>query len=382
MRNGRLLPIALCALLLVLPLQQAVGRSSPGTGLARPSHAGRAPAARIEFFKAQTVATGLNRPAAFTFAPDGRIYYGEKDTGEIRVIDPSSGSDRLFFQIPDLATPTGDRGLLGLALHPDFPGTPFVYAYATRTLPAGVRNQLVRLTADRGHGTSMKVLFQYQLSAYPHHNGGHIAFGPDGSLYAVVGDNGHPKISQQIDDPRGKVLRMTTAGTAAPGNPFDNRSWSYGLRNSYGFDFDPETGRLWETENGPECTDEVNRIVEGGNFGWGPTEDCSLTKPQGTNRDGPTPRFMPRIFYATTIAPTGMAFCDDCGLGSGTLGTFLFGDCNTGRIHRVRLNSTRFEVDSQAVVFQNDSCVYSIEAGPDRSIYFSDPDGIFKLVKP
>jgi glucose/arabinose dehydrogenase len=381
MRICRLFPAALCALLLAAPLLPADAQPLAGPRLDRFSHTGRASSGRVPF-NADPVATGLSTPVTFTFDPGGRIYYGEKDTGEIRILNPSAGTDRLFFHIPDVQSTSGtERGLLGLALHPDFPGMPFVYAYVTRTLPTGVRNQLVRLTASNGHGSNMRVLFQYSLTSHTNHNGGHIAFGPDGRLYAVVGENADPTNAQDTADPRGKVLRMTTAGTAAPGNPFGNRVWSYGLRNSFGFDFDPRTARLWETENGPECTDEINRIVRGGNFGWGPRESCSDPKPQGTNNSGPTPRFMPRTFYASTIAPTGLAFCKKCGLGSGTEGKFLFGDCNTGRIHRVALTTDRFNVASQTVVFDNASCVFSLETGPGGGIFFSDPGGIFELVR-
>ena len=96
-----------------------------------------------------------------------------------------------------------------------------------------------------------------------------------------------PRISRR---PRGKILRLTRDGEAAPGNPFGSRVWAFGIRNSFGLAFDPVTGNLWETENGPECNDELNRIVRGGNYGWGPAADCgSATPPSDTNRDGPSP---------------------------------------------------------------------------------------------
>lgn len=331
-------------------------------------------------FAATPVATGLDFVVGFTFAPSGRIYYGEKNTGEIRILSPNGETDRLFFDISNVDG-ENERGLLGIALHPSFPETPYVYAYVTRDAGGGARNQLVRMTAHNGHGSDFKVLFGFAVDANDH-NGGRIAFGPDGRLYIPVGDNGAPPNSQDLDNLIGKVLRVNDFGGPAPGNPFGNRIWSYGLRNTIGFDFDPRTGNLWETENGPECTDELNRIVAGGNFGWGGNENCDDPKPGGTNQDGPEPRIGPEAYFASTIGPTGMAFCDRCGLGAGNDGRFLFGDCNTGSIRRVDLGGSREHVASQQVVLETDRCVFSMEAGTGRGLYFSNLDGIFKITKP
>ncbi|MEO7836990.1 MAG: PQQ-dependent sugar dehydrogenase, partial [Acidimicrobiales bacterium] len=98
------------------------------------------------------VATGLAFPAAFTVAAD-RLIYGERFTGAIRVRDLSTGNKRLLFTVPDLAT-TGEQGLLGIEVHPDYPATPFVYAFVTRRTPSGVFNQVVRITDSGGAGTA------------------------------------------------------------------------------------------------------------------------------------------------------------------------------------------------------------------------------------
>jgi glucose/arabinose dehydrogenase len=330
-------------------------------------------------FHAHPVATGLDRPVTFTFTPTGKIFYGEKDTGEIRIVNPSAHTNRHFTTIAHVVN-SGEQGLLGLALHPDYPAQPFVFAYATRKVGGVERDQILRMRNANGHAENIHVIFSSKTTSGRYHDGGRILFGPDRFLYAVQGEAHGSSRAQNLSNSAGKVLRMTTNGKPAPGHPFDrSRIWSYGHRNSFGMDFDPQTGRLWETENGPECTDEINRIVKGGNFGWGPNENCSDPKPGGTNNSGPTPRHQPRTFYATTIAPTGIAFCHDCGLGSGTNGKFLFGDCNAGRIHRVALTSNRLNIASQSVVLNNGSCVFSLETGPGGGIYFSDPGGIFKL---
>ncbi len=308
--------------------------------------------ARAASITAQAVKTGLSFPAAFTVGPANGIWYGERFSGEIRVIGPKRHADSLFFKIPKVAG-DGEQGLLGLALDPGFPKTPFVYAYATRNTAAGLHDQILRIKDVNGDGQGMTVIFSSATTAGVYHDGGHIAFGPDGMLWAVQGEAHNAQNAQDLSNAAGKVLRMTPLGKPAPGNPFTgSRIWSYGLRNSYGFAFDPQTGRLWETENGPECNDELNRIVKGGNYGWG---------------------------YTPTIAPTGAVFCHGCGLGSTNEGNLFFGAYNEHDVRRVVLTSNRLGVASQAVVYNHGDAILSMQAGPDGTIYFSDTSGIWRL---
>jgi glucose/arabinose dehydrogenase len=339
-----------------------------------------APHVRAASIGRHLVAGNLNFPAAFTFAPDGRLFYAERLTGEIRIINRTKGTDRLFFHVGSLAT-DNEQGLLGLAFDPDFPDRPFLYAYATRVVNGSAHNQILRLTSSGGNGSDLRVLWTSSTAAASIHNGGHIAFGPDGFLYAVQGEAGDPSNAQDRSVPAGKVLRMTRGGQPAPGNPFGSRVFSYGLRNSYGFAFDPRTGRLWESENGPECNDELNRIVKGGNFGWGPHETCGGTPPRDTNQDGPKPRILPKRFYTPTIAPTGVAFCRHCGLGAASDGHLFFGAYNSGDIRRVALNAKRLDVASQRVVLTNSEGVLSLQASPGGRLFFSDSNAIYKLVQ-
>ncbi len=125
--------------------------------------------------------------------------------------------------------------------------------------------------------------------------------------------------------------------------------FAFGIRNSFGFTFDPQTDSLWETENGPECNDEINLIVGGGNFGWGPSETCGGSSPGNTNNSGPTPRLLPKLWFDGTIGITGDAFCDGCGLGAGVEGQLFFGDVNTGVLRRVALNAARDDVSGAAI---------------------------------
>jgi aldose sugar dehydrogenase len=319
-------------------------------------------------------------PTAFAFDASGRIFYDNRFSGEIRIFDPGSRTDTRFFTLPDLAT-AGEQGLLGLALHPRYPTRPYVYAFYTRTVGGRPENQIVRLTDSMGVGQNLRTIVR--LPAADIHNGGVIHFGPDRRLYAVVGEVGNKANAQDLATPAGKVLRMSAGGKPLPGNPFPaSRVWSYGLRNSFGFTFDPQTRQLWETENGPECNDELNRIVKGGNYAWGPSETCSGSAPGNTNQDGPLPRILPAAFYTPVIAPTGAAFCEGCGLGSTVEGRLIFGDWLNGGIHAVTLTSDRLGVASQTVILDRPQGILAVERGTGGGVYFSDAGGIFRLTGP
>jgi quinoprotein glucose dehydrogenase len=264
----------------------------------------------------RTVATGLADPAAFTFMPSGRIVYLERGSGEVRFLNPATGADHRFFTIPGVDG-DGERGALGVALHPNWPHAPYVFAFVTRRASGALRNQIVRIRERGGGAARMEVLVSTPASSSPYHNGGRIAFGPDGMLYAIVGDGHGSANSQDLGgNLRGKILRMRPNGSVAPGNPIaGSRIYAFGIRNSFGFTFDPRTGDLWETENGPGCNDEINRIRAGGNFGWGPNQDCgSQAAPGDTNNSGPEPRLAPATWFTTPIGITCSLFCHGCGL--------------------------------------------------------------------
>ena len=174
---------------------------------------------------------------------------------------------------------------------------------------------------------------------------------------------------------RGKILRVNPNGSIPATNPFGNRIWAYGIRNSFGFTFDPQTDRLWESENGPECNDEINRIVRGGNFAWGPRQNCPHT-----NNSGPRPRIGPRFTFVDTKGLTGAAFCQGCGLGPGYAGDLLVGAVNDGIIRRFDLNGRRKGVDGgQRIVLDRPGGVISLEVAPSGRIFFSDFGAIYRL---
>jgi glucose/arabinose dehydrogenase len=255
----------------------------------------------------------------------------------------------------------------------------------TRTASGSLKNQIVKITATGGR-TTMKVLLSQPASSDPYHNGGRIQFGPDGMLYAIVGD-GHDSANAQTvssSDLRGKILRMTPDGKAPPDDPIaGTRIYAFGIRNSYGFTFDPQTGKLWETENGPACNDELNLIVPGANYGWGPNESCQGSSPGDTNNSGPSPRMGPKLWFDNTLGLTGAAFCHGCGLGSRFEGQLFFGCVNDGVLRLVALNAARDDVSGSAVgvLDSPNHAIYSMETAPNGTIYFSDFRAIYRLAR-
>ena len=334
-----------------------------------------------------TYMTGLDWPIALAFSPDGRIFFAERLTGNIRIIKGGAILAIPFYTLPNTNT-AGERGLLGLALDPDFPATPWVYAYQTfNDVPNGtVYNRIVRIMASGDTGVAMEVILAMPpLSGATNHNGGVIAFGPDRKLYAVVGENANPALSQNPMSVLGKVLRLNPDGTAPADNPFygsltwDNRIFTYGHRNMFGLAFHPFTNRVYVTENGPNCNDEINLLTAGRNYGWGPSATCASppAPPANTNQDGANP-VLPIWWWGGTICPTNAAIYGGPYLPS-EQGDLFMGDCNFSRLHRLHLVPPNYDtVASDSIVWTAPSLVLEVENGPDGAIWFTTPSTIYR----
>ena len=215
---------------------------------------------------ASTVVDGIAVPWGIAFLPDASALVGARDSGELFRVTPG-GDDRGrkelvgTLDVHSRLDEGGETGLLGLALHPDFATNRLLYAYVS----TADDNRIVRMTFDGALGAPEPVLTGIGTST--HHNGGALVFGPDRLLYAATGDAEDSAAAQDTGSVDGKVLRLTDAGRAAPGNPFGNEVLSYGHRNVEGLRFD-EQGRLWASEFGDKGADELNLIEAGKNYGW------------------------------------------------------------------------------------------------------------------
>ncbi len=216
------------------------------------------PSAGASAVSTKTIATNLQVPWGVAFLPDGDALVAERTTGRILRVAANGGRKRVVMTVPGVDTEAGEGGLLGLAVSPTYAEDKRVYAYFTTASD----NRIARF---RLGGRPQPILTGLRRGFI--HNGGRIAFGPDGKLYAGVGDVGETSLSQQRDSLNGKVLRIDPDGSVPEGNPFGNAVWSMGHRNVQGLAWDAK-GRLWASEFGQNTFDEVNLIRPGRNYGW------------------------------------------------------------------------------------------------------------------
>jgi aldose sugar dehydrogenase len=244
-----------------------------------------------------TVMSGLSRPWDLAALADGTLFYTEACAG-LSVRFANGQTVRLFgagtasLPAPDISC-EGQSGMHGVALDPAFASNRRIYVYMGSSLTTPRTNRVVRLvlSADfrsASQRTDIVTDIPFKHVATPNggagaHSGGRIRFGPDGFLYVATGDNHNAQIPQSPTQLGGKVLRITADGAAAPGNAapagFDRRIYAYGFRNVQGLSFRASDGRVFTGEHGPNHSDEVTALSNGGNAGWDPQNRSSLTCP-------------------------------------------------------------------------------------------------------
>ncbi|MFD8389832.1 PQQ-dependent sugar dehydrogenase [Streptomyces sp. NPDC059680] len=227
-----------------------------------------------------TLSTGWTIPWGTYWMPDGQsALVTERDDFRVWKLT-KSGAKTQVGTVPNAVTTNGEGGLLGVAVDPKWETNHYVYFMHT----AAEGNRVVRMTYDGTTLSGYKVLLQ-GIKKNRYHNGGRLAFGPDGYLYVSTGEAQQPDLAQDKNSLNGKILRMTTDGKPAPGNPFGNYVYSYGHRNPQGLAFD-RNGRLWEAEFGNSSKDELNLIKPGANYGWptceGSCNVAGMTNPKAT----------------------------------------------------------------------------------------------------
>jgi glucose/arabinose dehydrogenase len=276
-------------------------------------------------FEETPVASGLSAPTTMALAPDGRLFVAEQ-AGRLRVIKDGQLLTEPFVDLTSVVDPTGERGLLGVAFDPDFARNSFVYVYYTRKVEGEtVHNRIVRFTANGDAalpGSEKTVLRLNPLSAATNHNGGALHFGPDGKLYAAVGENADPDNSQTLSNLLGKMLRINKDGTIPRSNPYfgskkvrgKNRAiWALGLRNPYTFAFRPGTTTMFINDVGAATYEEINRGAEKANYGW-PYFEGPGRRPGGPEPPANLDHRKPIFYYrhgatsTTGCAITGGAF--------------------------------------------------------------------------
>jgi glucose/arabinose dehydrogenase len=295
----------------------------------------------------EMVAGDLTVPWSLAFLPTGDILLTERPGRLLKI-----GRDRVVVHIAGVEH-TSEGGLLGLALHPDFERNRWIYLYLTTRTKNGLRNQIERHTFDGARLTEKRVI----LSGIPgssNHDGGGIAFGPDGHLYATTGDAGNERAAQDKNSLAGKILRMKDDGGIPSDNPFGTLVWSYGHRNPQGIAWD-EAGRLWQTEHGRSGLasgyDELNLIEKGGNYGWPDVE--------GDEKRAGMKAPVLHSGRSDTWAPAGLAYAEGRLFWTGLRGKALY---------EVRTEDPR----NLKTHFKNElGRLRAVHTGPDGYLYIS-----------
>lgn len=308
-------------------------------------------------------------PVAIAFPPDGsgRIFFTEKNMGRVRVARHDTLLASPFLTVT--VTGSGEQGLLGICFHPQYPDSPYVYVYYTRS---GDRaNQLVRYRDQGGAGVNPETLMVVlRLTSATNHNGGNIHFGPDGKLYVTVGDYAVSSNSQDTsnNNKRGKIHRLNYDGSIPSDNPFPGNSiYVYGCRNSFDFTFDPLTGQCYASENGPNCNDEVNYILPGGNYGWPVDGNCTYS--------GDTLYMRPMYYWPTNLpAVTGIVLYRGSAFPQ-LYGKMFVSNYNYGSVFQFTLNATGDTIISGPTILVSlGSGLNDVEVGPDGYIYIANGD--------
>jgi glucose/arabinose dehydrogenase len=280
--------------------------------------------------------------AGMVFSPDGRLFFTEKNTGNIRIIDKDDKIvDKPFATVPNLAVSIM-YGLLGITIDPDFEQNHYVYAiYSSpkKSDPLQTITRVVRYTDNENEGTNMKVIIDNVPSYNAFHTGGALAFGPDGKLYVTIGDGDEAPFAMDPNILLGKVLRINKDGSIPSDNPDPTSPvFSLGHRNMFGIAFDPtKKNSKGEpigvvTENGDRLHDEINILHKGGNYGW-PLLQIPNQDPYLANNSS----IKPARTYFLPIAPTQLIYYTGDKFPE-LKGMFVIGSYNSPRIFALKLD--------------------------------------------
>ncbi len=325
-------------------------------------------------FAQSVVARGLDRPTAMAFLPDGRLLVTEQG-GKLRIIKQGR-----LLTIPYLSvrtTDAGERGLLGIAIDPQFSHNHFVYVYYT--VPGSpAHNRVRRYTQSSGQpdiaqtGSGVTILDLDPLSSATNHNGGAIHFGPDGKLYIGVGENANGDNAELLTNRLGKILRINKDGSIPTDNPLLSQTtgrngsiWAYGLRNPFTFAFDSTTDQLFINDVGQSAWEEVDLGQAGANYGWPTCEGkCPPTKLAVARKLTVDPIYQ-YAHNGESAAITGAAFYRAQLYPSIYRGNYFFGDYLQNVIRRREPNGrvTTFNTNAPGVV--------DIQVGTNGKLYYA-----------
>ena len=340
------------------------------------------------FTRNETWITGLSSATAFVQAPDGRFFAAQQG-GALRVV--KAGALLTPPMLSLTVDSSGERGLIGVTLHPNFAANAYVYVYYT-TAEGGTHNRVSRFTATGDTAGSEQILVELPaLSSAQNHNGGAMHFGVDGKLYVAVGDNNNSATAQDLANVFGKMLRFNDDGTIPSDNPFVATTsglaqsiWARGLRNPFTFAVQPGTGRIHINDVGEGTWEEINLGVPGANYGWPASEGpdrltAGMTGPLFTYKHSaasPAGSGAGGFFVGFAIAG-GTFYPDAAPFPAGYRNSYYFADYVSRFIGRYDwLNNATY-----AFATVNDSPV-DLLSGADGALYLLTRSGITRFSAP
>ena len=340
------------------------------------------------------VTKGLEHPWSLVFLPDGSMLVTERP-GRIRVVRNGVVDPKPLGGVP-VARTKGNGGLMDIALHPRFPENHLVYF----TYDKPVENDRGAPTVARGRleGSVLTEVRDILVTdAYEGTGGlsGRIAFGRDGMLYMATGGN-VGWVAQEPGSLRGKILRMRDDGSAPPDNPFVGRAgyrpeiYSLGHRNSLGLIVNPETGAMWNHENGPNGGDKINIILPGRNYGW-PVVSFGRDYAGPRISENPTRDGMekPLVVWIPSIAVAGMTIYTGDRFpkwkGNVFVGSMRTGEIpGTGHLERIVFNESTEELRRESMLGELKQRIREVRQGPDGYLYLltDEDDGALLRIEP
>jgi len=375
--------------------------------------------------KVELVAQGLRTPTSVAFLGPNDILVLEKESGTVQRIVNGQMLPQPLLQVP--VSTTSERGMLGIATAKHNSGPIYVFLYYTKDGgggPQSLANVLYRYELSNDQQlVNPKLLLNLPAVPGPNHDGGKVVIGPDSNVYTVIGDlRSHRTQAQNVingppADSTGGILRVTQDGQPASNPPLGQGTapldlyYAYGIRNSFGIDFDPVTKKLWDTENGPTFGDEINLVEPGFNSGWVQvqgiwTVEGSLKK--GPVNPNPSANLVdfegkgkyraPEFIWNKPVAPTALKFLNSAKLGSQYQNDMFVGDIKNGNLYHFKLNQDRTGLvlsgtlsnnisnrpqDSQPIIFASgfDGGITDLQVGPDGYLYVAAFAGsIYRIV--
>jgi aldose sugar dehydrogenase len=365
--------------------------------------------------KVELVTQGLRSPTSMAFLGPNDILVLEKESGTVQRIVNGKMLPQPLLQVP--VSTTSERGMLGIATAKHSNGPTYVFLYYTKDGGGGrqsLANVLYRYELSNDQQlVNPKLLLNLPALRGPNHNGGKVVIGPDSNVYTVIGDlRAHRTQAQNVVngppvDSTGGILRVTQDGQPLSNPPLGQGTapldlyYAYGIRNSFGIDFDPVSGKLWDTENGPTFGDEINLVEPGFNSGW--VQVMGIWTPEGAigkeiagpvnsnpsnlvDFAGKGKYRAPEFTWLKPVAPTALKFLNSDKLGKQYQNDMFVGDIKKGNLYHFDLNQARTGIvlngtlsnkisnapsDSQPIIFASgfDGGITDIQVGPDGYLY-------------